>query len=39
LSTLVEQGQRLTLRKFQAMKLLLERGYAVSLEALKPAAL
>jgi hypothetical protein len=37
LSALVERGQRLTLRKSQAMKLLLERGYAVSLEALKPA--
>ena len=36
LSTLVERGQRLTLRKAQAMKLLLDRGYAVSLDALKP---
>ena len=36
LSELVERGQRLTLRKSQAMKLLLERGYSVSLEALKP---
>lgn len=36
LSALMERGQRLTLRKAQAMKLLLERGYAVSLEALKP---
>jgi hypothetical protein len=36
LSALVERGQRLTLRKAQAMKLLLERGHAVSLEALKP---
>ena len=36
LSALVERGQRLTLRKAQAMKLLLDRGYAVSLEALKP---
>ena len=36
LSALVERGQRLTLRKSQAMKLLLDRGYAVSLEALKP---
>ena len=36
LSALVERGQRLALRKAQAMKLLLERGYAVSLEALKP---
>jgi hypothetical protein len=31
LSALVERGQRLTLRKSQAMKLLLERGYAGSL--------
>jgi hypothetical protein len=30
LSALVERGQRLTLRKAQAMKLLLDRGYAVS---------
>jgi hypothetical protein len=37
LAALVERGQRLTLRKAQAMKLLLERGYSVSLEALKPA--
>jgi hypothetical protein len=36
LSMLVERGQRLTLRKAQAMKLLLDRGYAVSFEALKP---
>ena len=36
LSALVERGQRLTLRKAQAMKLLLDRGYAVSLDALKP---
>jgi len=36
LSALVERGQRLTLRKAQAMKLLLERGYAVNLETLKP---
>jgi hypothetical protein len=36
LSALVERGQRLTLRKAQAMKLLVERGYAVSLDALKP---
>jgi hypothetical protein len=36
LSELVDRGQRLTLRKSQAMKLLLERGYSVSLEALKP---
>jgi hypothetical protein len=37
LSNLVERGERLTLRKSQAMKLLLDRGYAVSLDALKPA--
>jgi hypothetical protein len=36
LSALVERGQRLTLRKAQAMKLLLDRGDAVSLEALQP---
>ena len=37
LSNLVERGQRLTLRKSQAMKLLLARGYTVNLDALKPA--
>jgi hypothetical protein len=37
LSALVERGERLTLRKSQAMKLLLDRGYAVSLDALKSA--
>lgn len=37
LSELVERGQRLMLRKSQAMKLLLERGYSVNLDALKPA--
>ena len=36
LSALVERGQRLTLRKAQAMKLLADRGYAVSLDSLKP---
>ena len=36
LSALAERGQRLTLRKAQAMKLLVDRGYAVSLDALKP---
>jgi hypothetical protein len=36
LSALVERGQRLTLRKAQAMKLLLDRGYSVSLDVLKP---
>ncbi len=37
LAALVERGQRLTLRKAQAMKLLLDRGYAVSLDALTPS--
>jgi hypothetical protein len=37
LSELVERGQRLTLRKAQAMKLLLDRGYSVSLDELHPA--
>ncbi len=37
LAQLVEQGQRLTLRKAQAMKLLLDRGYSITLEGLKPA--
>jgi hypothetical protein len=36
LSELVERGQRLTLRKSQAMRLLLDRGYSVSLDELKP---
>ena len=36
LSVLVEGGQRLTLRKSEAMKLLLDRGYQVGLEDLKP---
>jgi hypothetical protein len=36
LSELVERGQRLTLRKSRAMKLLLDRGYSVSLDTLKP---
>ncbi len=36
LSELVERGQRLTLRKSQAMKLLMDRGYTVSLDALQP---
>jgi hypothetical protein len=35
LSDLVEQGQRLTLRKSEAMKLLIQRGYILSLEALR----
>lgn len=34
LSDLVEQGQRLTLRKAEAMKLLIERGYPVTLDDL-----
>lgn len=37
LSELVERGQRLTLRKAQAIKLLLDRGYSVSPDALQPA--
>ncbi len=37
LSELVERGQQLTLRKSQAMKLLLDRGYSVSLDELQPA--
>lgn len=37
LTQLVELGQRLTLRKAEAMKLLLDRGYTVTLESLKPA--
>jgi hypothetical protein len=36
LSALVERGQRLTLRKAQAMRLLVDRGYAISLDALQP---
>lgn len=36
LSALVERGQRLTLRKAQAMKLLVDRGYTISLDELKP---
>jgi hypothetical protein len=31
-----QRGQRLILRKAQAMKLLLDRGYVVSLDTLKP---
>jgi hypothetical protein len=37
LTQLVEQGQRLTLRKAEAMKRLLERGYTITLDDLKPA--
>lgn len=37
LEQLVEQGQRLMLRKAEAMKYLLERGYTVTLDDLTPA--
>lgn len=37
LGLLVESGQRLTLRKAQAMKLLMARGYSITLDDLKPA--
>ena len=37
LAALVEGGQRLMLRKSEAMKLLLDRGYKVGLEDLTPA--
>ena len=37
LSDLVERGQRLTLRKSQAMKLLLKLGHSISLDVLQPA--
>jgi hypothetical protein len=33
LSELVEQGQRLTLRKAEAMKMLIQRGHTISLDA------
>jgi hypothetical protein len=36
LSDFVKQGQGLTLRKAEAMKLLLERGYTVTLDDLAP---
>jgi hypothetical protein len=36
LVTLVEDGQRLTLRKATAMKYLMDRGYKVTLDDLKP---
>lgn len=36
LSSLVERGERLMLRKAEAMKLLLERGYSVTLAELEP---
>lgn len=35
LGVLVESGQRLTLRKAQAMKLLMARGYSITLDDLK----
>ncbi|MBK8024960.1 MAG: hypothetical protein IPK19_26970 [Chloroflexi bacterium] len=38
LAELVERGNRLTLRKAQAMKYLTERGYLLSVDDLKPAA-
>lgn len=37
LEDLVERGDKLTLRKSQAMKYLTERGYSISLDDLKPA--
>ncbi len=37
LSELGERGNRLTLRKAQAMKYLTERGYSINLDDLKPA--
>ena len=37
LEELVERGDKLTLRKSQAMKYLTERGYSISLDDLKPA--
>ncbi|MDX1993071.1 MAG: hypothetical protein SF029_11805 [bacterium] len=37
LSELVERGNRLTLRKAQAMKYLTERGHRITLDDLKPA--
>jgi hypothetical protein len=37
LGRLVEQGERLTLRKAEAMKLLMDRGYSVTLDNLEPA--
>ncbi len=36
LAALVENGQRLTLRKAEAMRLLMERGHAINLDSLKP---
>jgi hypothetical protein len=37
LTQLVELGQRLTLRKSEAMRLLMDRGHSITLDALKPA--
>ena len=37
LEALVEGGQRLTLRKAEAIRLLMDRGHAVNLEDLNPA--
>ena len=37
LEELVERGDKLTLRKSQAMKYLTDRGYSISLDDLKPA--
>ena len=37
LTQLVELGQRLTLRKSEAMRLLMDRGYTITLDALKPS--
>jgi hypothetical protein len=37
LAQLVEQGQQLMLRKAEAMKQLLSRGYSITLDDLKPA--
>ena len=37
LNDLVEQGQRLTLRKAEAMKLLLGRGYIITMDDLTPS--
>jgi hypothetical protein len=37
LEYLVEQGQRLTLRKAEAMRLLMQRGFSINLDNLAPA--
>ena len=36
LAALVEDGQRLTLRKAMAMNILLDRGYKLTLDDMKP---